>query len=206
MVELSGRTVVAAFKHRAQAQRAVDALLDAGFADALISIEATEEWRHHEGEAADDAAPLAAPSQGLAPARWPVPAGAFLGGAVAAGAAMVAQRRRSWWQRGGWTRGQIALVAAGAFVGAAGGLALLTGWRGDDGSAGPDGRGRAEYDQGSLERGHAIVTVAPGERLADAESLLRAFGGRGVHVRAPEPVEEPGPSPVEATVRMETLS
>jgi hypothetical protein len=203
MVELAGRTVVAAFKHRAQAQRAVDALLDAGFEDARIAIEATEEWRHHDEEAVEQPPASVSPSGGAVPARWPVPAGAFLGGALAAGAAWITRRRRPWWQRGAWTGGQVALVAAGAIVGAGGGLALLTAWRNGDAPALADAYGGVEYDEGSLERGHAIVAVEPGERLAEAESLLRTFGGRGVHVRAaPEPVE----SDLAATVRMDTVA
>src|SRR3989442_15375233 len=81
MVELSGRTVVAAFKHRAQAQRAVDALLDAGFDETSIAIEASEEWHHHEQDAPVDA-PSAdvEPGWSRAPPPWPVPAGAFPGG------------------------------------------------------------------------------------------------------------------------------
>ena len=66
----------------------------------------------------------------------------------------------------------------------------------------PDPYAGVEYDQGNLERGHAIVTVVTGQRLADAESLLRAFGGRGVHVRA---VEEPETTEPDATMRMETV-
>ncbi|HEY3111406.1 MAG TPA: hypothetical protein VGL23_21800, partial [Chloroflexota bacterium] len=175
MVELSGRTVVAAFKHRAQAQRAIDALLDAGFDETSIAIEASEEWHHHEQEETIDASSAdVEPGWRRAPARWPVPAGAFLGGAVAASAAWLNQRRHAWWQRGGWARGEIALVAAGAVVGAAGGLALMTAWRRQAAPAAGELYGRVEYDQGSLERGHAIVTVAPGERMDDAETLLRA--------------------------------
>jgi hypothetical protein len=205
MVELSGRTVVAAFKHRAQAQRAVDALLDAGFEETRIAIEAAEERRHHDETAVDRSPAAVSPIWGAAPARWPVPAGAFLGGALAAGAAWVRRRRRSWWQRGGWTRGQVALVAAGAVAGAAGGLALLTAWRREGAPALDGAHGGVEYDEGNLERGHTLVTVEPGERLADAESLLRAFGGRGVHVRAaPEP--DPGQSDVAETARMELLA
>jgi hypothetical protein len=203
MVELSGRTVVAAFKHRAQAQRAVDALLDAGFDEASIAIEASEEWRHHEQEAAlDGSSADVEPGWRRAPARWPVPAGAFLGGAVATSAAWL-NRRRAWWQRGGWARGEIALVAAGAVLGAAGGLALMSAWRREAATAAGELHGGVEYEQGSLERGHAIVTVAPGERLADAETLLRAFGGRGVHLRA---AEEPETSELDATERMDTVA
>jgi hypothetical protein len=202
MVELGGRTVVAAFKHRAQAQRAVDALLDAGFDETSIAIEASDEWHHHE-EAVDTSSAEAEPGWHRAPARWPVPAGAFLGGAAAASAAWLNQRRRAWWQHGGWARGEIALIAAGAILGAAGGLALMTTWRRQAAPAVGGLDGGVEYDQGSLERGHAIVTVAPGERLTDAETLLRTFGGRGVHLRA---AEESDTGDLDATERMDTLA
>src|SRR5262249_21006328 len=199
------RTVVAAFKHRAQAQRAVDALLDAGFAQTQIAIEATEEWHHYETEATLEQEAMAAEASPPTAGRWPVPAGAFLGGAVGGGAAWLARRGRPRWQRGGWTRGQVGMVAAGALVGAAGGMALLTAWRRGEAPALPDDRAGASYDQGSLERGHAIVTVAPGERLAEAEGLLRAFGGRGVHVRMVEPEGEAEGSGLDATARVETF-
>jgi hypothetical protein len=218
MVDQTGRTVVAAFRHRAQAQRAVDALLDAGFDQTSIAIEAPDEWRHHDHGASDEPsdplAPHPDPTAGLwpgspadagLPARWPVPAGALLGGAIAAAAAWVArQRRRTWWRSAGWSRSEIGLVAAGAVAGAVGGLALLTSWRHDDAQHRLEAaRPHAEYDSGNLERGHAIVTVAPGDRLADAESLLRAFGGRAVHLRS---TEAPAPVDLDATVSMETVA
>jgi hypothetical protein len=245
MAEQTGRTVVAAFKHRAQAQRAVDALLDAGFDETAIALETSEQWHQEQRSAAEasdayapaprgearaageagphaetggsdgsflDEGPLAAAgafaadrlaafADPAAPARWPVPAGAALGGALAAAAVQIARRRRGWWRRRGWSAGEVAIVAAGAVAGALAGLARLSDWRRVTEPVADEQPDGVEYDEGSLERGHTVVAVAPGGRLLDAEQLLRAFGGRGVHLRAAGETAD-----VEATVRMDTIA
>ena len=313
MEEIGGRAVVAAFKHRAQAQRAVDALLDAGFAATAIEIEDRGSESIDEGSAppqrTGEAAPgtsrdTAAASRGrwsdstsapggwttatswtriaspeatetsaldrwrstiasAVPSAWPIAGGAMIGAAAGvAGGWLVRGRTRNWLGlRPRWQRWAPMPTLAGLAAGTAAGVALVMFWREAEVDRGPmaepyhvaepgetldsyvdsvgsyrdagdsydetavsrhdavrsdldtaDGATTpgwpVAYDEGSLDRGHAIVRVFGGERIAEAETLLRAFGGRGVHL-APSEAGTSTPSSTserDATTRMDVLS
>jgi hypothetical protein len=198
MIESERHTVVAAFKHRAQAQRAVDAMLECGFDATRIRIEGGEE---HQFTPIVETAPPAPPPV-WAP-FWPIPAGA-VGGALAGAAVWGAGwTRRVRWR---WLRGGFGPALVGLGLGAAGGLALAMLSRADaDAMAVPSLDPPAHYDEGSLERGHSRVIVAPGDRIGEAETLLRSFGGRGVHLAGPDAAGAPT-FDADATRLMDTVT
>jgi hypothetical protein len=181
-------TVVAVFKHRAQAHRAVDALLEAGFATDQIRLEdhggQHDHLTHQEAEAS-------------VARSWPVrfvAVGAGLGGGVGAAAAWLM----------GWTRRVIELpprrdllarmrrrgvlgpALIGIGLGAAGGYALAEWMR----PPAPRESEPVDWYEGSLERGRAVVQVRTDSRGEEVEAILKAYGGRGVHRLAQaEPIE-----------------
>jgi hypothetical protein len=159
------RTAVAAFDSRDQAERAVDALRAAGFADETIG------WamRHEEKpEGVEDATKGAA-------------AGAVTGGVVggvAAAAAMALIPGVGPFIGGG----VLATVLAGAGVGAAAGglIGALTGLGLSE--------DEATYYEGEFKAGRALVTVDAGARYTEAADILRRMGGR---VHQPEGAARP---------------
>ena len=162
--------ITAAFKHRAQAQRAVDALLESGFSPGDVRLDWAE--HAHEAFADDPQAPIAATVGGPRPLAL---GGA--GGAIAAAAAGWAfgLTKGNWWR-------MLPLALAGLALG--GGGAAAYGYMTRPGQLwGPPMGGGAGYSEGSLERGHAVVTVATEGRILEVEDLLRSFGGRAVHLR-----------------------
>jgi hypothetical protein len=156
--------LVVLFRHRAQAQRAVDALLDAGLTAAQITL--TEPDHDLPRKLEEDAHTVHAPT--TAETGMGTGVGALVG--AAAGALTGWSRRRR-------TALSVALWSAfGSAVGA--GAAALVAW-----IFGRDGAPRMElepvhYDEGSLERGRAMVTVDAGAMNARAEEILLEFGGR----------------------------
>src|SRR5947207_3070903 len=85
MATLPDTRVVTVFRHHAQAQRAVDALLDAGFESGQITLSEPDPdvLRHLEPEERDDAAPMAsAPTFAAVGAGFGVLLGALVGWAT----------------------------------------------------------------------------------------------------------------------------
>lgn len=156
--------VVAAFKHRAQAQRAVDALLEVGFTPANLRLDWAEHAHAAFASEPDDPTLINTP---LAIALV-----GFLGGAIATGVGVAFGLGK-----GGWWR-VLPVALAGLALG--GGAAAAYGYLSR--SPAPIQQ-PATYDQGSLDRGHAVVTVATRDRILEVETLLRGFGGRAVHLR-----------------------
>jgi hypothetical protein len=156
--------VVAMFRHRAQAQRAVDALLDAGFTADQITL--TEPDHDLPRKLDRDERAVHAPTP--VEAGFGATVGAVLG--AIAGALLGWRRpRRSVWKTAGW-------AGFGACVGA-GATALVARVLGQTGAT-PLDLEPVHYDQGSLERGRAMVTVDAGPSNGQAESILLEFGGR----------------------------
>lgn len=156
--------VVAVFRHRAQAQRAVDALLQAGFDAGQITL--TEPDHDLPAKLAADrhTTRAATPIEGGIGVAF----GALLG-AVAGGLTGRSLLGRTWLSVALW-------AALGSSAGAAGAAAV----------AFVLGRRHAErlpvepvhYDEGSLERGRAMVTIDPANQVARAEEILLEYGGR----------------------------
>ncbi len=159
--------IVGVFDDRSRAEQAVEALHQAGFGDNQIGFAAREVQGEGSGSGAEGTPPskggqglakgavvggiLGAAAALLIPGIGPVIAGGILapllGGATAAG-----------------------VGAAGAAAGAAiGGLA-----GGLSGLGVPETE--AKYYEGEFESGRTIVTVRPGDRYAEAESILQQYG------------------------------
>lgn len=156
--------VVTLFRHRAQAQRAVDALLDAGFKAEQITL--TEPNHDLPRLLEEDAQKVHPPT----PAETRIGSGfGALVGAVAGALTGLGRRRRTAFSVGLW-------AAFGAAVGA--GAAALVAWVLGRGAEPGLGLEPVHYDEGSLERGRAMVTVDAGTLNGRAEEILLEFGGR----------------------------
>lgn len=163
MATTEGR-VVALFRHRAQAQRAVDALLEAGFGAERITL----------GEPDHDLPARLAADEHALHAPTPAAHGVGLGfgalaGAVAGGLTGCSRRRWTWLSLAGW-------AAFGSAVGA--GAAALVAWFMGRGQPDPIEQAPVHYDEGSLDRGRAMVTVEADAMAARAEEILLEYGGR----------------------------
>ena len=156
--------VVTMFRHRAQAQRAVDALLDAGFTPDQITLTEPD----HDLPRKLEQDELAAHTPTAPESAFGAGVGAVLG-AIAGAFVGWRRRRRSAWKTAGWT-------AFGSAAGA--GAAALVAWLMGRSSVDPLDIEPVHYDEGSLERGRTMVTVDAGPSNPRAEAILLEFGGR----------------------------
>ena len=185
MATIPETRVVMVFRHHAQAQRAVDALLDAGFTRDEITLSEPD---------AEILLQLdAEPPQALPPDAG-LPALAVAGAALGATLGGL----------GGWLgrplgrglgRNLTLGVVLGAAVGAAVARLAVRFYGATPEPTAPElALEPVQYDQGSLDRGRAMVTVESLSRLDECDQILRSFGGRRpAHTRAPErgPLEPP---------------
>jgi hypothetical protein len=156
--------VVTVFRHRAQAQRAVDALLEAGFGAERITLTEPDHDLPARLEADEHTAHAPTPAE----RGFGAGLGALLG--AAAGGLLGRRRRR-------WTWASVAAWAAfGSAVGAA--CVALVVWFFGRNRPEPMALAPVHFDEGSLERGRAMVTVDGGDEAARAEAILLEYGGR----------------------------
>jgi hypothetical protein len=147
-------TAIGVFEKAGQAQQAVDALRDAGFADDQIGFVVRHEATESEG--AGEGAATGAVTGGVVGGLLGAAAALLLPGIgpVLAGGVLAA------------TLGGAALGATtGGLIGALAGMGV------------PEEEARYYWQE--FETGRTIVTVEAGERYADAMTILRRYGGYG---------------------------
>jgi hypothetical protein len=152
------RTAVAAFETRDQAERAVDALRQAGFTDEHIGWAMRGEDKGDRPEGTEDAAKGAG-------------TGALAGGALGAAGAAAAMALIPGigpFLAGGYL-GTV-LIAAGGGAVAGGLLGGLTGMGLEEDEA-------RHYDE-QFKAGRAVVTVNAGDRYTEAADILQQMGGQ----------------------------
>lgn len=163
-------TAVGVFVDREQAQKAVEALRQAGFREDQIGVAARDERRAGDGEeetyAEEGAVAGAAAGAGLG-SLWAI---GIAAGALPAIGPIIA----------GGVLGSLLLAATGAAVGGlVGGLVGL----------GIPERG-AKYYEKELHSGRTIVTVKADGRYDEAAAILRRFEGYNMYSRKTIPVRE----------------
>lgn len=173
----SERAVVGVFDDRIAAERAVDALQQAGFANdrigfALRGSDAVRGGMIVDAEGAKD-------SKG---AVTGAAAGAVTGGVLAAAASLLMIPGAGPILAGGVIAaalgGAIAGTAVGGILGAMTGLGLS--------------EQEAKFYEQHFNEGRAIVAVKPGSRVADAADILVRSGGRHIYSQATSPVDTSG--------------
>ena len=172
----SDRAIVGVFDDRAAAERALDALQQAGFAD------------HHVGfviRGADDVrGGMIVDAEGTKDGKGAMTGavtGGMLGGLLAAAIAVLIPGVGPVVAGGvlaAFFGGAIAGTAVGGIFGAMQGLGVS--------------EDEARYYEKEFQSGRAIVAVKAGNRSAEAADLLVRHGGRGVHAELHSPIQTDG--------------
>ena len=172
----SDRAIVGVFDDRAAAERAVDALYQAGFED------------HHIGfviRGADDVrGGMIVDAEGTKDGKGAMTGavtGGMLGGIVAAAAAMLVPGVGPVVAGGvlaAFFGGAIAGTAVGGIFGAMKGLGIS--------------EDEARFYEREFQSGRAIVAVKAEHRSAEAADILVRNGGRGVHAELHSPIQTDG--------------
>lgn len=172
----SERAIVSVFDDRGAAERAIDALFQAGFSD------------HHVGfviRGADDVrGGMIVDAEGTKDGKGAMTGavtGGMLGGILAAAIAVLIPGVGPVVAGGvmaAFFGGAIAGTAVGGIFGAMQGLGVS--------------EDEARYYEKEFQSGRAIVAVKAGTRSAEAADVLVRHGGRSVHVEAHSPIQTDG--------------
>jgi len=191
------RTVVGVFDDPREAQRAIDALQDAGYTDNQIG------FVRRGAETAEGATPIVT-DESHEEAAHGAGTGALLGGLIGAAAALLIPGVGPVLAGGVLVHTLGAGVVGGAVVGIVGGAIAggLVGTLTDMGVSEED----AHYANVHFEAGRTIVTVDDVERYAEAELILREYGAHDIHADRSGSIaaESPRPTTVDSMTSSDT--